>query len=135
VVAFERAVRAAKRVVQWDAVAMPSILFVVVSGPAVPDRARQAFESAHAILASGMAERVEVLLSGEGVGWVARASGPDDGGLSAAVEAGVRVYACTRALADRALLDRLEQTPSIEAAGAPTLIAGRAGAGWTLLVY
>ncbi|MDF1562975.1 MAG: DsrE family protein [Deltaproteobacteria bacterium] len=117
---------------------MPSFLLVLLAGPETETgRAREAIATAHALLASGMAEKVELLLSGAGVDWLARlAAGAEEAApLRSAQEAGVVLKACTRAASERGVIDTFDALPEVIAAGAPTLIASRASAGWTLLTF
>ena len=119
---------------------MPSFLLVLVAGPGSEveeTRAREAVATAHSLLASGMAEEVEILLSGAGADWLgelARQS-PVAEPLREAMAAGVVLKVCTRAAVERGGLEGFDAVPEAVAAGAPTLIASRAQAGWSLLSY
>ncbi len=123
---------------------MASFLIILISGPDSKEQGVRALEgiaTAHALAASGMAKTVEILLSGAGVEWLARlATGtPDDTEAAAplreAMGAGVAIKVCTRAVSERGGLEGFDAVPEVTAAGAPTLIATRAAAGWTLLTY
>lgn len=119
---------------------MSSFLIILVSGPDSGEqavRAQEAIATAHALAASGMAKSVEILLSGAGVDWLAHLANATEevDPLREAMGAGVALKACTRAVAERGGLDGFDAVPEVTAAGAPTLIATRAAAGWTLLTY
>jgi len=125
---------------------MANFLFMILADRKQVARGLEAFQLAHALKASMMAEEVELLFFGAGVEWPLQSEeGPEHrlnpeagaalAALTLAQEAGVKMRICTRACHERGLIDRLEAHPELLPTGAPTYLAARAGEGWTVMNF
>ena len=116
---------------------MKKVLFVITGGTSDESRALEGVGMATAMHLSGMVEGAELLLTGAGVQCL-RLDGAAEAlrdAVDAAIEAGLPVGACTKALNTHGLLDEPEALEGIRPLGSPTRVATALLEGWSVLTF